>query len=98
MYRSDLQHCLDLGGDIGLLVELDALLVRAAGALHRNLLKLGQHHAVSMGHRLELLKQQLQQVQQQPAEGARGRGEGGRRGGTGKDGERWEGVKRTEAT
>ncbi|TNN49390.1 hypothetical protein EYF80_040402 [Liparis tanakae] len=74
---SDLQHRLDLGGHVGLLVQLDALFVGAAAALHRDALQVGQHHAVSLGHRLELIKQQLQQIQEQPAGGARGRGKGG---------------------
>jgi len=73
---SDLQHRLDLGGDVGLLVQFDALFVGAAGALHCDPLQVGQHHAVSLGHRLELIEQQLQQIQQQPVEGARGRGKG----------------------
>jgi len=57
MHISDLQHGLDLGRDVGLLVEFDALLVGPARALHSDLLQVGQHHAVSLGHCLELIKQ-----------------------------------------
>lgn len=71
---SDLQHRLDLGGDVGLLVQLDALFVGAARTLHGDALQVGQHHAVGLRHRLELVKQQLQQLQQQAAEGAREKG------------------------
>ena len=77
---SDLQHSLDLRRDVGLLVQLDALLVRPARALHGDLLQVGQHHAVSLGHCLELIKQQLQQLQQQPVEGGRESRKGGREG------------------
>lgn len=76
---SDLQHRLDLGRDIGLLVELDALFVGPARALHCDLLQVGQHHTVSLGHCLELVEQKLQQFQQQPVEGARESGREGRR-------------------
>ena len=68
---SDLQHSLDLGRDVCLLVQFDAFLVGTAGAFLHNLLQLGQHHAVRRRHCLELVKQQLQQFKQQPAEGAR---------------------------
>lgn len=57
---SDLQHSLDLGRDIGLLVELDAFFMGPARALHSDLLQMGQHHTVSLGHCLELIKQKLQ--------------------------------------
>lgn len=70
-YLSDLQYCLDLGGDIGLLVEFDALFVCPGWALDHDLLQVSQHHTVGLGHRFELLKQQLQQIQKQPVEGAR---------------------------
>lgn len=76
--ETDLQHRLDLGRDVRLLVQLDALFVGPARALHRNLLQVGQHHAVSLSHGFEFVKQKLQKLQQQPAEGARGRRKGGR--------------------
>lgn len=68
---SDLQNGLDLGRDVGLLVQLDALLLGSTRALHCDLLQVGQHHTVSLGHCLEFIEQELQQFQQQPAEGAR---------------------------
>lgn len=67
--ESDLQHSLDLGRDVGLLVQLDALLVGAARALHGDALQMGQHHAVRLRHRLELVKKEFQQLQQKPAVG-----------------------------
>lgn len=73
--QTDLQHRLNLGRDVGLLIQLDALLVGPGRALCRDPLQVGQHHAVSLGHCLELVKQKLQQFQQQPVEGSRGRGE-----------------------
>lgn len=79
MLISDLQHRLDLGRDVGLLVEFDALFMGPARALHRDLLQVGQHHTVSLGHCLELVKQKLQQLQQQPVEGAREGRKAGRR-------------------
>lgn len=71
---TDLQDRLNLGRDVGLLVQLDALLVGPCRALRCDPLQVGQHHAVGLGHCLELVKQKLQQFQQQPAEGGRERG------------------------
>ena len=80
LLKTNLQHCLDLGRDVSLLVKLDVLLLGPARALRGDLLHVCQHHAVSLGHCFELLKQELQQFQQQPAEGDRAdREEGGRK-------------------
>lgn len=76
---TDLQHRLDLGRDVGLLVEFDALFVSPARALHCDLLQVGQHHTVRLGHCLELVKQKLQQFKHQSVEGARGSRKGARR-------------------
>lgn len=73
LVATDLQDGLNLGRDVGLLVQLDALLVGPGRALRGDPLQVGQHHAVSLGHCLELVKQKLQQLQQQPAEGSRER-------------------------
>lgn len=73
--QTDLQDRLNLGRDVGLLIQLDALLVGPSRALCRDPLQVGQYHTVSLGHCLELVKQKLQQFQQQPVEGSRERGE-----------------------
>lgn len=72
--QTDLQDRLNLGRDVGLLIQLDALLVGPSRALCRDPLQVGQYHTVSLGHCLELVKQKLQQFQQQPVEGSRERG------------------------
>lgn len=72
--QTDLQDRLNLGRDVGLLIQLDALLVGPSRALCRDPLQVGQYHAVSLGHCLELVEQKLQQFQQQPVEGSRERG------------------------
>lgn len=54
---TDLQDRLNLGRDISLLVQLDALLVGPGRALCSDALQVGQHHAVSLCHCLELVKQ-----------------------------------------
>lgn len=58
---SNLQHRLDLSRDVSLLVKFDAFFVGPGRALHRDPLQVGQHHTVSLGHCLELVKQKLQQ-------------------------------------
>lgn len=70
-YLSDLQYCLDLGGDVSLLIEFDALFMCPGWALDHDLLQVSQHHTVGLGHCFKLLKQQLQQFPQEPIEGAR---------------------------
>lgn len=70
-YLSDLQYCLDLGGDVSLLIEFDALFMCPGWALDHDLLQVSQHHTVGLGHCFKLLKQQLLQFQQKPIEGAR---------------------------
>lgn len=77
VHHTDLQHRLDLGRDVSLLVKLDALFVGPGRALRCNLLQVGQHYTVGLGHCLELVEQELQKVQQQPVEGAREGGKGG---------------------
>lgn len=71
MTQSDLQYCLDLGRDVSLLVQLDALCVGSCRALPCDLLQFGQYDTVGLGHSLELFEQKLQQFQQQPVDGAR---------------------------
>lgn len=69
-----------------------------AWALHRDLLQVGQHHIVSLGHCLELIKQKFQQLQQQPVEGDResrkGKGEDETQGGMNAGGWRGKDIKR----
>lgn len=50
-----------------MLVQLDALFL----GLHPDVIQVGKHHTVSLGHCLELVEQELKQFQQKPAEGAR---------------------------
>lgn len=63
LHETNLQHCLDFGRDVSLLVKFDVVFLGSARTLHSNLLHVGQHHAVRLGNCLKLLKQELQEIQ-----------------------------------